>query len=69
MNAEDADQWMSSNPTISADEIRRLKLKEGLLGSGMKALLDMKSGFGGVVNQADLAVYYASCLDKIYLKF
>jgi beta-lactamase superfamily II metal-dependent hydrolase len=44
-----------SNPTITVDEIRRLKLMEGPLRPGMAALLEMKSGFGAVVNEADLA--------------
>jgi beta-lactamase superfamily II metal-dependent hydrolase len=44
-----------SNPTITVDEIRRLKLKEGPIRPGVAALLEMKSAFGGVVNQADLA--------------
>lgn len=60
---------MLSNPTISADEIRRLKLKEGPLRSGMKALLDMKSGFGGVVNQADLAGITLQYFYNTYLQF
>jgi beta-lactamase superfamily II metal-dependent hydrolase len=43
-----------SNPSISVDEIRRLKLQEGPLTPGMAALLDMKSSFGAVQNEADL---------------
>jgi beta-lactamase superfamily II metal-dependent hydrolase len=44
-----------SNPTISINEIRRLKLQEGVLTPGMAALLEMKSSFGPVAVEADLA--------------
>jgi beta-lactamase superfamily II metal-dependent hydrolase len=50
-------QVLFSNPTITVEQVRRLKQQEGPLTTGMQALLSMKSNFGppgsGVV--ADLA--------------
>jgi beta-lactamase superfamily II metal-dependent hydrolase len=58
-----------SNPTISVDEIRRLKLKEGPLRPGMAALLEMKSQFGPGVNEANLAGIGIPYFYNSYLRF
>lgn len=46
-----------SNPTISVQQIRRLKEQEGTLTAGIEALLDMKNSFGppGSGSPPDLA--------------
>lgn len=58
-----------SNPTISVDEIRRLKLQEGPLRPGMAALLEMKSSFGPAVNEADLAGITIPYFWNNYIRF
>lgn len=58
-----------SNPTISVDEIRRLKLQEGPLRSGMRALLEMKSAFGPLGSEADLAVITIPYFWNNYVRF
>jgi beta-lactamase superfamily II metal-dependent hydrolase len=58
-----------SNPTITVDEIRRLKLREGPLRTGMSALLEMKSGFGGLVDEPDLAGITIPYFFNNYLRF
>ncbi len=58
-----------SNPTISVDEIRRLKLFEGPLRPGMAALLDMKSAFGPTCNEADLAGITIPFFYNTYARF
>ncbi len=60
-----------SNPTISVDEIRRLKLQEGPLRPGMAALLEMKGSFGPLAstNEADLAGITIPYFYNSYLRF
>jgi len=60
---------LMSNPTISVDEIRRLKLLEGPLRPGMAALLEMKSGFGPVVAGPDLPGISIPHFWNSYLRF
>lgn len=62
-----------SNPTISVDEIRRLKLREGLLLPGMAALLELKASFTPLPargnGEADLAGITIPYFYNSYLRF
>jgi beta-lactamase superfamily II metal-dependent hydrolase len=58
-----------SNPTITVDEVRRLKMKEGPLTTGMSALLEMKSGFGPLIQEADFAGVTVQYFYHSYARF
>ena len=58
-----------SNPTITVDEVRRLKMLEGPLRPGMAALLEMKGGFGPTSNQADLGSITIPYFYNSYIRF